>query len=77
MSIPDIFSADGHVCFGCQKKIADHEPHIHFGMDEWAARDGNDALGFDDLFQFTFCEACTEKSDRGWTPEAHEIGGES
>jgi hypothetical protein len=68
-----------HVCFGCQKQIADHEPHIHIGLDEWAGREGigGEPLGLDDLFTFAFCEACTQKTDRGWQLEAHEIEGAS
>lgn len=28
---------DNHKCFGCGREIADFEPHIHVGLDEWSA----------------------------------------
>lgn len=65
---------ENHKCFGCGHEIQSGEPHIHVGLDEWAAKEGLDAgFGLDDLLTFPFCQSCTEKSDRGWTPEAHEI----
>jgi hypothetical protein len=67
-------SANPHVCFGCQRPIADGEEHIHVPMDEWAAGEGLPGLGLDDLLTFVFCIPCTERStSRGWTPEAHEV----
>ncbi len=65
-------SAD-HNCYGCQRPIADHEPHIHVPMDEWATQQGLPTLGMDDLFTFAFCEPCTEKAENGWMLERHEI----
>ncbi len=62
-----------HNCFGCQKRIADHEAHIHVGLDEWSAANGLPAFGMDDLMTFAFCSACIEKTDEGWQTEAHEI----
>ena len=70
---PDIFDSDSHVCFGCHKVITDYEPHIHLGLDEFGQQNELDALGMDDLFSFTLCMNCTEKSDRGWIPENHAI----
>lgn len=65
-----------HKCFGCGRQIADYEEHIHVGLDEWSAHEGLDGgFGLDDLLTFPFCSECIENSDRGWTPEAHEIGG--
>lgn len=60
-------------CFGCQKQILSFEPHIHVGMDEFASREGIAALGMDDLLTFAMCEACTQETGHGWTPEAHLV----
>lgn len=63
-----------HVCFGCQRQLADGDPHIHVGMDEWAAGEGLEGFGLDDLLTFVFCEACTERHENGrWQLEAHDI----
>lgn len=63
-----------HTCFGCGKALDDYEPHIHVGLDDFAARTGiGDPLGLDDLLTFAFCEACTQRSENGWALEAHEI----
>jgi hypothetical protein len=65
---------DAHVCFGCQQRIGDQQPHIHVGLDEWSDTQGLPAFGLDDLLTFPFCEACTVKSRRGrWQYEAHAI----
>lgn len=65
-----------HTCFGCGKALTDYEPHIHVGLDEYAAREGREAFGLDDLFTFAFCEACTQRVENGWVPEAHKIEGD-
>jgi hypothetical protein len=62
-----------HLCFGCGKQIESGEPHIHVGLDEWSASQGMDTFGLDDLLTFPFCSECIEDSERGWTPETHEI----
>lgn len=76
-------TANSHQCFGCQRQIRSGEPHIHVGLDEWAAmqdlldtvsgKQGLTRFGMDDLLTFPFCEPCTETADHGWTLEAHEI----
>lgn len=66
-------SPEGHKCFGCQKQIADGEPHIHIPMDDFAARNGLGALGLDDLLTFAFCEPCTIPAEDGWHLEAHDV----
>lgn len=67
-------NADPHVCFGCQRHLTNGERHIHVGLDQWAAGEGLDSLGFDDLLTFVFCEACTERQPDGrWQLEAHDI----
>lgn len=64
----------GHTCFGCDRPLKDLEPHIHVGMDEWAAKNGLPLLGMDDLLPaFAFCIPCTEKSENGWMVESHRI----
>lgn len=69
--------SDGdHECFGCGKPIADYQPHIHFTLDEWAVRQGQEALGLGDLFTLAFCEPCTQETDDGWALESHEVGDE-
>lgn len=66
---------EGHRCFGCQKQIGDGEPHIHVGLDEFAAKNGLAQLGLDDLLTFAFCEPCTTEAKDGWHLEAHDILG--
>ncbi len=66
-----------HVCFGCQQQIRSGEPHIHVGLDEWAATQGYAQFGLDDLLTFPFCEPCTEKSRKGWRLESHVIAGDN
>jgi hypothetical protein len=68
-----------HKCFGCGKGLGDMDPHIHVPLDEFAAREGMEPIGLDDLglgalLTFAFCEACTDKTKKeGWTLEAHAI----
>jgi hypothetical protein len=75
--VPDVTDArdsrEGHTCFGCQKQIADGEPHIHVGLDEFAAKSGGGLLGLDDLLTFAFCEPCTVRAKDGWHLEAHDV----
>ena len=68
-------SPEGHQCFGCHKQIADGEPHIHVGLDEFAAKNGLAAVGLDDLLTFAFCELCTTEDKDGWHLEAHDVAG--
>lgn len=60
-----------HQCLGCQRQIADWEPHIHVGMDDWSAKEGLETFGID--LTFAFCAECTERAEKGWIPEAHPI----
>lgn len=65
-------SAGLHKCFGCGKQIADHEPHIHVDMDEWAALAGaGEPLGLG--LEIACCEDCTQVGGQ-WKLESHEIG---
>lgn len=64
---------DNHKCFGCGKEIADFEPHIHVGLDEWSASKGlGGAFGLDDLLTFPFCSDCIVEGGE-WMPESHEV----
>ena len=73
--------ADGlsHTCFGCHKPIADHEPHIHVNLDDWAVRNGLEpvglaAMGLSDELTLAFCPDYYEETPTdGWCPEAHEV----
>jgi hypothetical protein len=67
-------SRDGHVCFGCRKQIGDDEPHIHVPMDDFAARNGGQQFGLDDLLTFAFCKPCTVDAEDGWQLESHDVG---
>ena len=64
-----------HKCFGCGRAIADHEGHIHVGLDEAVDYFGiaGGPLGLDDILTFAYCSDCTEDAERGWTLEAHGI----
>lgn len=61
-----------HQCFGCGQPIKAMAPHIHLPLDEWAVKKGLEPIGMDDLLTFPFCEPCTEPTDDGWQPHAHE-----
>lgn len=62
-----------HICFGCQKRIGDGDPHIHVPLDEWAATVGLGALGLDDILTTVFCQPCTVEARKGWRLESHPI----
>lgn len=66
-------SREGHKCFACQKQIEDGEPHIHIGLDEFAARQGLPQIGLDDALTFAFCEPCTTPAKDGFYLEAHDV----